>query len=752
VPRGWICILGCLIFLLGASLAGAAEMELFKAERFQGGPWRLRADKLTYDATNHLYTAQGRVEIRQGDRRITAEEVQVNEQTKVAWVKGNVVMVLDEDIFTGQEGRFNLATGGGEMQEARLFLKTNHFHVTSPLIRRTGENTYYAEEAKVTTCDADRPVWSFTTRKLSVVLEGYAHGRSTFFQLAGVPVLYLPFSVLPVATNRQTGFLLPSYGQHKAGGTVVELPFYWAINNSADATLYHTYLTNRGYMQGAEYRRQGHDDAGATFRGFYLSDHENQNIPTPHRYWVAGMVNQPLPEDWNLRLTLDRVSDAAYLKDFNFGYMGLNRYSRELLRDYGRDLEQEEVQARVSTLLFSRNFELANLTAYGRYYERLIAEDPRLFHRLPGVSLMTVPLRAGNLPLYLGLDSSYDYFYQAHGMNGDRLDVHPRMWVQGQILPGMAFDSRVGFRETLFRVDHTTTNGPPEQYLARQLFDSRVGLAGAWARDYGREADSSQFFRHVVRPEVQYWNIPRFVPGRYPAFDPLDVGWVARVNRNLPVREGDDPVGGVNALTYGVSNNMLRRSENSQKQATVRDLVWLRLSQSAFFNQSSMGLDGTSQHHHPFSDFWGEMEVYPLSQLSLGMNLGVSPYQQGFDRADFKVTFMDAQRQDYLNVNYIFVKDFARQINVSTYLNLMRSVKTWLTYGHTFETDKKLEQRYGVILQRQCWGVAVSYTERPDDKRVGFTLFIPGLGEKLKRSPVRFPEEAKQKGEGPDLF
>ncbi|MFH1594972.1 MAG: LPS assembly protein LptD [Pseudomonadota bacterium] len=752
MPRGWICTLGCLIFLLAASLAGAAEMELFKAERFQGGPWWLRADKLTYDATNHLFSAQGHVEIRQGDRRITAEEVQVNEQTKVAWVKGNVVMVLDEDIFTGQEGRFNLATGGGEMQGARLFLKTNHFHVTSPLIRKTGDNTYYAEEARVTTCDADRPVWSFATRKLSVVVEGYATGRGTSFKLGGVPVLYLPFTVLPVATKRQTGFLLPSYGQHKAGGTVVELPFYWAIDNSADATLFQTYLTNRGYMQGAEYRRQGHGDAGATFRGFYLSDHENRNILTPHRYWVAGMVNQPLPEDWNLRLTLDRVSDAAYLKDFNFGYMGLNRYSRELLRDYGRDLEQEEVNARVSTLLLSRNFALANLTAYGRYYDRLNPEDPRLFHRLPGISLMSVPLRVGNLPLYLGLDSSYNYFYQAHGMTGDRLDFHPRMWLQGQPLPGVAFDSRVGFRETLFRVDHTTPSGPPEQYLSRQLFDSRVGLSGAWARDYGREAGSSQFLRHVVRPEVHYWNIPRFAPGRYPSFDPLDLGWVARVNRNLPVREGDDPVGGVNALTYGISNSMLRRGENSQGQATVRDLVWLRLSQSAFFNRSSMGLDGTPQRHHPVSDFWGEVEVYPLSQLSLGMNMGVSPYQEGFDRADFKVTFMDTQRQNYLDVNYIFVKDFAKQINVSTYLNLMRSVKTWITYGHTFETDKKLEQRYGLILQRQCWGVALSYTERPDDKRVGFTLFIPGLGEKLKRSPVRFPEEGKQKGEGPDLF
>jgi hypothetical protein len=112
---------------------------------------------------------------------------------------------------------------------------------------------------------------------------------------------------------------------------------------------------------------------------------------------------------------------------------------------------------------------------------------------------------------------------------------------------------------------------------------------------------------------------------------------------------------------------------------------------------------------------------------------------------------LDSKRQNYLSVNYIFINDFAKQINVETYLNLMQSVKTWVTYGHTFETNKKLERKYGVILQQQCWGVALSYTERPDDKRVGVTVFVPGLGEKMKRSPVRFPDEAKTK-ESPDLF
>ena len=443
-------------------------MELFKAERFQGGPWRIRAETLTYDADHHLYTGQGKVEIDQADRKISADEVEVNEATKIAELKGNVVMVLGDDIFTGKEGRFNLATRDGELHGARLFLKRNHFHVESPLIRRTGDQTYYAAEAKVTTCDADRPVWSFSVRELSVVLEGYATGKDAKFRLGGVPVGYLPFAVLPVTGERQSGFLLPSYGQHKAGGTVVEAPFYWAVSNSDDATLYQTVMSNRGYMQGAEFRHMGHNDAAANFRLFYLDDGK-QGEPTDHRYWAAGMINQPLPDDWLIRGTLDRVSDANYLSDFNFGYMGLNRYSRDLLQNFGRDLEQQEVNTRVSTFQLARNFSWANFTAYGRYYERLNVADPNLFNRLPGMSLSSLSLPIADTPLYFDLNSTYDYFMQNHGMNGDRLDLHPQFALQGQPLSFVSFNSRVGYRETLFRIDHNVPEGPPEGFVPRQI-------------------------------------------------------------------------------------------------------------------------------------------------------------------------------------------------------------------------------------------------------------------------------------------
>lgn len=732
-----------LIWGLGASLAWAEDAPLFPGERFQGGPWRIRAERVRYDAQARQYTAEGRVEIVQGDRRLTAKWAQVNETTKIATLKGNVILVLGEDILAGQEGSFNLVTRGGEMRGARLFLKRNNFHVNSDLIRKTGDQTYYAEEALVTTCDADRPAWSFKVKKITVVLEGTARGLGNTVRLGGLPVFYSPFVTLPVLTQRQSGLLMPNITANRSSGTVLEFPVYWAISNHADATFYQNYLSKRGYMQGVDLRYRGYQDAAGDLRFVYLKDGSG-DTPTLNRYWVAGMVDQPLTPNLDLRLTLDRVSDAQFLERFNYGYLGLSNYSRDLLVDFGRQLEQEEVKTRLSTLLVSGNFPYANLTAFGRYYQRLRFADPYSFNQAPGVNLTTLTLPVGKLPLLLGLESSYGYFLQNRGGRGHRLDLHPQAWLQTDLFSILSLEARGGLRETLFIVDKSDPERQQVSTSSRELYDVKVSLASTWFKDYGREeGDKKDFYRHYLRPEVTYWNMPWYDPLRLPYYNPFDWGWVERTSRNLPVREGEDPLGGVNMLTYGFSSNLLHREENAQGQAVVRDIVWFRLLQGCFFNATSMGLNGLSQPHRGLSDFLGEVEIYPFRRVTLGAEAGLSPYNEGFSRAKLKFVFFDQPRQQYLNVSYLFIKNYANQINVATYIDLLPSIKTWFTASHTFLYNNKLEKQYGVILQRQCWGVAFSYTERPDDQRLSFTVLIPSMVEKFKRMPIKLPEERK---------
>lgn len=722
--------------------AGAAEVQVLKGDAPKSGVWRLRAGQLVYDAVTRVYTASGGVELVQGDRRLTAEWAQVHEITKVANLRGRVTIVLGEDRLAGEEGVFNLVTRCGELRGARLFLKRNNFHVESALIRKTGEQTYYAEEATVTTCDAARPAWSFKTQRITVELEGKARARGTTLRLAGLPVIYTPFLTLPVLKERQSGLLLPHVNYDRSSGLVLEFPVYWAINNHSDATFYQNYLSRRGYMQGFDLRYRGYRNAAGDLRLVYLKDGK-ADAPTPDRYWVAGMVDQPLFEPLQLRLSLDRVSDPDFCKTFNYGYLGLNTFNRDLFRDYGRQLEPQEVTTRVSTLLLSGNFPRVQLTAFGRAYQRLNVAEPFPFNQVPGVRLTTLTTPVGKLPLLVGLESSYGYYFQNQGGRGHRLDLHPRVWFHSHLLPWLSVEARGGFRESLFLVDREDPAAPGVSSSSRELYDLKVSLTSTWFRDFGREEGKSTFFRHYLRPEITYWNTPKYNPRLIPFYYPFDWGWVDRTSRNLPVREGEDPLGGVNMLTYGISSSLLKRSETPQGQAEVRELLWFRLLHGYFFNSTNMGIDGQPQYHHQFSEILGEMEVYPFKRLILGSEVGLSPYAESFSRAKIKLIYFDRLQRRYLDVSYLFIKNFANQINVAAYLDLLPSFKTWLTFNHTFLYTKKLERQYGVILQRQCWGVAVTVTDRPDDTRVGVSLFVPNLLERTRRLPVNFPAEAR---------
>jgi LPS-assembly protein len=702
----------------------------------EGGPWSIKADTVEYFANTQTYEARGQVEIRQGDRRITADYIRVHAPTKIAHVQGNVVMVLEGDILSGQVGNFNLATRCGELEQARLFLKRNHFHVNSALIRRTGDNSYYAEKSVVTTCDADRPMWSFYSRELDIVVDGYATGKSSVMKVGPIPIMYLPVAVVPVKTTRQSGLLMPQYGQHRAGGSVVEVPFYWAINNYSDATFYQMYLSSRGYMQGAEYRYASNKSSGGTVRFSAMSDGRS-DAPTPQRYWFAGMMNQDLPADWRAKADLDVVSDHKFLRDFNFGYLGLNRYSRALLGDYGRNFEQDDVKTRVSTLMLNRNFSQANLTFMGRYYDRLNISDPRPFNKVPSLNFNTLMIPVGDWPVFFGLDSSYNHYYQDHGLTGQRLDLHPQVYVPVRLFNSLDVYGQLGGRETVFRVDNKWDQQQFHTYVNRQLFDAKAGVTTALSRDYGRESDTGSYVRHILRPEVTYWNMPNYTPTRYPKFDPFDQGWVNPTNRNLPVLEGDNPLGGVNAITYSLTNNFLRRAWGANGLAQISDLFWFRVSQSAFFNRMSYGLDGTPQPHHRMSDVLGEFRVHPWQNLGLGVDLGTSPYQEGLNRVDLRMTLHDQNSRNYLNLDYLYLKDYANQINAEVFLDLFRSIKVGFSNQHTFISNKRLETKYGLIFQRQCWGISLNFADRTDDKRVSFTIFIPGLIEKLPQATTR---------------
>src|SRR5918994_4532438 len=126
-----------------------------------------------------------------------------------------------------------------------------------------------------------------------------------------VPVFYLPGMYYPInKEDRATGFLLPIYGSSDIKGQTLNNAFFWAINRSQDATLYHNFYSKTGQSFGGEYRYVQSAASSGNFQTTVVREHEatyrqsdgtDRTFPGIDSYTVTGTVLQQLPA--NLRLT-----------------------------------------------------------------------------------------------------------------------------------------------------------------------------------------------------------------------------------------------------------------------------------------------------------------------------------------------------------------------------------------------------------------------------------------------------------------
>ena len=123
--------------------------------------------------------AEGHVIIDQGPTRITANQAIYNLDSKT--------------------GTFFNATG--TMDPSMYF--------SGDRIEKVDEDTYRMTNGVFTSCDLDRPAWSFHVGHADVTLDDYARMRNISFRARGLPIFWTPRLIWPTKRDRSQGFLIP---------------------------------------------------------------------------------------------------------------------------------------------------------------------------------------------------------------------------------------------------------------------------------------------------------------------------------------------------------------------------------------------------------------------------------------------------------------------------------------------------------------------------------------------------------------
>ncbi len=213
--------LGILVFamiILGFPLSSKAAEGLIPTGAGTGTakePWDIEARELTYDQDTDTYTAIGDVIIKQGTQVLKCDYAEVDRQTMIAKARGHVKFTSSGDEMQGEELTVDLKTKNGELQKGHLFLKENHFYVTGEEIYKIGEGSYRVLNGTVTSCDGENVPWEIKAKEIVVTVEGYGQAWSPSLRIRDFPVLYSPYMVFPAKKDRQSGILMPEFGQSR---------------------------------------------------------------------------------------------------------------------------------------------------------------------------------------------------------------------------------------------------------------------------------------------------------------------------------------------------------------------------------------------------------------------------------------------------------------------------------------------------------------------------------------------------------
>ncbi len=668
------------IFPLFLLFQAASATEITPA-----GSVKITADTLSYESKSASYQAKGNVHMRYDGVSLLADSVIFREEQNEAFAAGGVVMERDGDVLHGDTLSLNTATEQGEVANGDLFIKKPNFHIRSGKMSKLGKEDYRMERGSFTTCDGDSPSWRFTARDLNVTLEEYATGKDVVFYVKDIPLLYTPYIIFPVKRERQSGFLIPAIRNSSKKGFNVDLPFYWAINPSQDATFDLDIQSKRGVGTGLDYRYMGQRGSEGTFRGYGIFDTSQSRFrgDVVEKHWEA------LSDTLIFRSDINMASDRDFYTDF-----------AEEAGEYNRqDLE--------STASLTQNWQDYALAAELRYVEDLYApNNSATQQKLPSVSFTGIRRKIGATPLFFSLDSSFVNFYREEGLNGQRLTLHPTVATYFQPIAGVGVSAFAGYGQRLYNAYGAD---PGRGSRGTGVADAGVTASTSFARVYDTEWGALRKVRHQLVPEVGYAFVQQ------------------RNQEELPFFDYDDRVVGQNLVTLSLTNYLAGKFIQADGSPVYRDLLYLRLSQGYQASGSRRDLLTLVDEGRTLTDLRLESRFTPTPALSLDLDSRFNTYQGRFSTANLSADYKDGGGNS-AGIGYRFSRDQVEYMEGRIGVALVKPFVFNYTNRYSFDKGSFLESDYALEYKHQCWNVTFSYRDRPDNREFMVTFSLAGLG------------------------
>ncbi len=681
-----------------------------------GGGVSILADQIQQVGPDGLVIATGNVEITRGTSRLTADRVEINRETGEAVAQGKAIFFDGKDRLVGERIDYNLKTGTGVVHNGSAF-SAPYYRISGERLERVGEGVYSVRRGVFTTCEADPPLWSFKLGRATVELDDKIVGRDASFWVEKVPVIpWVPFFAAALRRERQTGFLLPTFGTSSQKGFFAKVPFFWAISDSQDATFTLAPYSERGVGLDAQYRYILSETNRGFFQGFGIRETQKDN---------DDRGNFALKHDWQILPRLSFKADVNRVSDDNF------------FREYADRLLDRSVQRAQSTVSATWRGESWNLVANTFWYQDLTQKQSVELQRLPEIKLQGIrqPVPGATGLLY-DLESSYTNFVRDVGSDGQRIDFHPRLFLPIPVGGYFTVTPFLGERETFYskrvigwretRDGGIVVEETKDQSFVRSQIEWGADLEARASRVYDMGGTwGMSGLQHLIEPRINVTEIRGENQRGTPQWDPGS-GSVGALSAPL-ADLGVDRIARISRLTYSLTNRLNGKTVAGEGQQPVRwELLRFVLAQTY-----DLPPNDTSKQ---LGNLTGDLIVQPNQFFRLRGDSAYNVYGRGFQSLNTDIS------GTYQDVTVTTGTRFDNQAKIEFVTGGVQAKLTRYLAAHgsthwDVRSGRLVESRVGADFLCQCATVSIELVDRSgvglgrNEQEVRFSVNLLGLGQ-----------------------
>lgn len=402
---------------------------------------------------------------------------------------------------------------------------------------------YQLQQCSYTTCSPYHLTWylksqQMTINKVDHTLQSY----HTILYIKGIPIFYMPYLKFNFNQQRQSGFLLPTYGSANHLGIIIGLPYYWNLAPHYDATITPQWYTRRGLMWQLEFRHLQSWGTSEMHLHFLPFDRHFDPAQVHHTLWHhhRGSLQLKQRGHWGAygswHIDYHKVSDDNYLKDFGspIDYNAIHQLRQQWTIRY----EHPHIQMYLG------------LQGFQTVQPSQVATAKPVYQRLPFIQLASQHYYGS---FQFSLNTHYNHFVwpgQRHSVPWTILD---RVYLEPKCTWSM--QHALGFLRPSIALSSTHYRLYRSSHISGQAHHSRV--LPIIKVDHGFYLPTRLFSAKVIlEPRLTYLHIPFRSQDHLPIIDTSyaqpTYEQLFQTNRFL----GYDRLGDTHHISYGLSGRL----------------------------------------------------------------------------------------------------------------------------------------------------------------------------------------------------